>query len=92
MREILQARNTLVFAGLVTITIISWFIGLESASGLLGTRVDGVILLLLAFFKVRLVILHFMEIKHAPLLLRTICEAWVAISCASLIAIYLGFF
>jgi hypothetical protein len=91
MREILQTRNTLVFAGLIAITIISWFMGLESASGLFGTRVDGVILLLLAFFKVRLVMLHFMEIKHAPPLLRTICEAWIAISCGSLIAIYLGY-
>lgn len=34
-------------------------------------------LIVVACIKVRLVILHFMEIKEAPLLLRGVLEVWV---------------
>ena len=45
-------------------------------------------LLILAFFKVRLVILYFMEIRIAPGPIRLVFGAWVIGVCASLIAIY----
>ena len=45
-------------------------------------------LLVLAFFKVRLVIMHFMEVATAPLVLRLIFEAWLLIVCCVLLGIY----
>jgi hypothetical protein len=35
------------------------------------------VILLVAFIKARMVILHFMEVGHAPWALRAIFEAWV---------------
>lgn len=43
---------------------------------------------LIAAFKVRLVLLHFMELRHAPLLLRLAFEVWLAVVTAAVIALY----
>ena len=44
--------------------------------------------MVLAFFKVRLVILYFMEIRTAPIPIRLAFEGWVAVVCVAIIAIY----
>ena len=46
-------------------------------------------LMFLAFFKVRLMIMHFMEVATAPTALRTIFEAWVAVVFCAIIIVYL---
>ncbi len=62
----------------------------EGASLQVGQSLASISLLLLAYFKVRLVIIHIMEIKGAPHPLHLVCAAWLALVCAALIAIYLS--
>jgi hypothetical protein len=46
-------------------------------------------ILSIAAVKARLVLLHFMELKNAPLRWRLLFEAWVLISIATVLGIYL---
>jgi hypothetical protein len=45
-------------------------------------------ILLLAFFKARIIGLEFMELRHAPLPLRIGLEIWVIAACATLLSLY----
>ncbi len=76
---------------LMAITAVSWFLGTNQSGGLGALHEKATLgVFVLSFFKVRLVILHFMEVRHAPLPLRIACEAWVLVICAVLITIYLS--
>ncbi|MDB5985814.1 MAG: hypothetical protein JWR16_867 [Nevskia sp.] len=44
---------------------------------------------LIAAFKARLVLLNFMEVRHAPLPWRLMFEAWVLLVTAAVLSIYL---
>jgi hypothetical protein len=68
-----------VWALLVVATITSWSLG--------GAAVA---VLALAFVKVRLVGLHFMELRSAPVPLRLLFEGWVVVVCSVLIGLYLS--
>ena len=76
----------LLLAGLTGIT---WWVGVGHAAASVHPRADTVLLFLLAFFKARLVILHFMELRNAPRWLRVLGEAWVIVVAAAVIATYL---
>jgi len=45
-------------------------------------------ILLIAFIKVRLIIMHFMEMRKSPALMRWISDAWTILVCFFLIALY----
>jgi hypothetical protein len=53
-----------------------------------GTRA-AILMMVVAFFKVRLVILHFMEVRAAPASLRLLCEGWVFMTCSAILGFYL---
>lgn len=86
MTDLLKSRETLVWLVLMFITGVSWLLGANH--NLIGgdSRYGALVLMLLAFFKVRLVIMNFMEIRHANLGLRLACEAWVLASGLAVIA------
>tara|TARA_B110000211_G_scaffold125371_2_gene144384 strand:- start:12602 stop:12886 length:285 start_codon:yes stop_codon:yes gene_type:complete len=92
MLSFLNTRITYIWVLLAALTTVSW--GLAD-----GIVVDTssqfqwltVTLLLLAFFKVRLVIMHFMEVATAPLPLRAIFEVWVLVVCIAINLLYLGY-
>jgi hypothetical protein len=48
----------------------------------------GAATLAIAYFKARLVILDFMELRHAPRLWRGIVEGWLLLVCLALLAVY----
>lgn len=48
-----------------------------------------VAIMVIAAVKVRFVLLHFMELKHAPIPLRLVFEAWVVIVTAVVLGFYL---
>ena len=75
---------------LVTLTGAAWILadGFDPSSATNNAYIS-IGLLLLAFFKVRLVIMYFMEVLGAYWVLRAMAEAWVIIVCIVLIAIYL---
>ncbi|WP_404810245.1 cytochrome C oxidase subunit IV family protein [Zhongshania marina] len=73
-------------------TAASWLLGaspVDLSSGITITGTTTIILILIAFFKVRLVIMHFMEIRTAPLPLKLLCEAWLFATPGVIIGIYL---
>lgn len=81
------------FGGLHTIWLIlmvatcatTWWLSKDSVSAQVGT----VAIVLIAAFKIRLVLLHFMELRHAPTPWRLIFEAWVLIATAAILGFYL---
>jgi len=77
---------TLVWILLMLATGLSWYLGLEDMSA--DHRVTATGLLAIAFIKVRFVIHYFMEVHHAPLALRLVCDTWVVGICMGLIGLY----
>jgi hypothetical protein len=86
MSALLRTRVTLIWSVLIAATILSWEMG--HGFGSLDVRHAGVIIILVAFIKVRFVILDFMEIRNAPLYMRLVGEAWVVLLCSTLCALF----
>lgn len=85
--SLLRSRITLVWLALVIATGLSW----ESAGGLAwagGYRIATTLVLVIAFLKVRLIIMEFMELRRAPLPMRLAAEAWACLVCAAVIVLY----
>ena len=74
-----------VFAALVLATLSSWLLGIEGSTSTL----TGCAVVAIALVKVRLVGLHFMELRNAPAALRGAFEAYVALTGAVLLVLYL---
>lgn len=88
--SLLNNRVTYIWLFLAMLTLLSWLL----ADGIAPTTERGVMylalsLLALAFFKVRLVIMYFMEILNAPWALRGLFEAWVLLVFAGMCFLYL---
>ncbi len=89
MTSTTHSKITYVWLLLVAMTVLSWGLGegfLTDADT--ESHWSGLALMLIAFFKVRLVILHFMEISTAIVPLRLIFEAWVILACAGVLLLY----
>ena len=87
MANLLLSRVTLVWILLVGATVASWEFG--HGVGLDDMRQASVAIIVIAFVKVRYVILEFMEIRHAPTPMRIVGEAWGVIVCTTLVVLYL---
>lgn len=70
----LRSHATAVWLLLMTATGLAWWL-VEHHS--VNPRIASTAVLLIAAFKVRLVFLHFMELRTAPLVWRLLFEAWV---------------
>lgn len=63
----------------------TWWLSKDGVSAQFGT----IAIVLIAAFKIRLVLMHFMELRHAPTPWRLIFEAWVLIATAAILGFYL---
>lgn len=89
MRQVVSHYTTWIWLLLVALTTMSWEVGDGHTTGAgISAAMVTPILLLVAFFKVRMVGMHFMELKTAPLPLRLLFEAWVIVTCGVLLLIY----
>lgn len=79
MKSILLQTNTAIWALLALATALTWYMGSDATLNM------PAIMLLIAFFKTRLVIIHFMEVNQAPIALRLAGETWGVVCCAALI-------
>ena len=82
-----QESVTRVWLLLLAITLGSWALG----SNLLGERggqLALVAILALSLVKAQLVILHFMEVRHAPGWIRHLCNVWLATVFGALLWLY----
>ncbi len=76
---------TVLWVVLSLATVLSWAIGVEASTHALA----AVAILLIAFVKLRLVGIHFMEIGNAPVVLRVLFESYVVVTFVALLAIFL---
>ncbi|MGB3352839.1 MAG: cytochrome C oxidase subunit IV family protein [Mycobacterium sp.] len=70
---------------LIAATLVSWMVGADHGTGSMA----AVVVLAIAAFKVRLVGLDFMELRHAPIPLRAAFECYCVGMWALLSALYL---
>jgi len=78
-----RGRITSVWLLLLALTGVSWWLGRYG-----GGPDFGVVILALAFLKIRFVLLDFMELRGAPPAMRYVGEAWVFALAAAILVIY----
>jgi|GEM_PF-1039670 len=92
MKQLIASNLLLAWAILSVATVLSWWLdGAFISDAVVATgqgRWVGTAILAIAFFKARLVLLQFMQVKAAPSAVRWCCEAWVVMACALLIGMY----
>jgi hypothetical protein len=69
-----QQVATLIWAVLVAATLATWML---ARSGVASPLETVGLVMAIAAFKARLIVLHFMGLKHAPLAYRLIFEGWI---------------
>ncbi len=87
----LNSPESIVWFVLMVVTGLSWILGANHGIIAKNAFVETSFLIVLAFFKIRLIILYFMEVRHGPITLRLSCEALILVSCIGLLA-FLGEF
>ena len=91
MKSLLWTKETIAWLVLACLTGVAWISGNEYAHVTVEQyKYITVGLMVLAFFKIRLVVMYFMEIGNAPLPLKAIFEVWVVGVCAVIITLYLN--
>jgi hypothetical protein len=90
MRVQPRERLGIAWFALSAISLLSWWIGAKHAQGVADPSAAislGVIAI--AAIKVRVIFREFMEVRHAPVLLQRLTDAWLALMIAGLVAAYL---
>lgn len=87
MAGLIFHRATAVWLLLVGATGLSWEFGHGFGFGT-DFRYGTLAVVIIAFIKLRIVFLEFMELRHAPLRLRLAFEAWTVVVCASVLILY----
>ena len=87
IRPLLRQPAPAVWLGLVAIACVSWWLGTDHVA---GAKAAAIILMALAFIKVRFVGMYFMELRGAPLALKLIFQAWCLVVCCAVVGMYLG--
>ena len=80
-------RVTVVFAGLVLATCITWWLGSESSLTGGGFGLTATLTILIAFAKVFFIGRDFMELRAAPFVLRAVFSLWVGAVVVAAIAL-----
>jgi Prokaryotic Cytochrome C oxidase subunit IV len=87
-RSLLRQPATVVWFGLVLIALVSWWLGTDQGAG--SHKLAAILLLALAFTKVRFVGMYFMELRGAPLVLKLLFQGWCLVVCCALVGMYLS--
>ena len=87
--ELLRSSASAAWAFLVVATVVSWALGTDHAF-VDSMETASLIVLVVAFVKVRFVGLYFMELKDAPLPLRALIESYCLVVCCLTIGFYLA--
>jgi heme/copper-type cytochrome/quinol oxidase subunit 4 len=81
----LRGPFTVVWFVLIGATLLSWYLGADH--GFQSHTATSIVVILVAFVKVRFVGLYFMDLRDAPILLRSIFEVYCVVACTLLIAL-----
>jgi len=85
--NLLRSAITVVWLALIALTLTSWWLGTEDAVG--SIKAANILILVVAFAKVRFVGLYFMELRNAPVPLRLIFEGWCVVVSTVVLLLYL---
>ncbi|GAY22200.1 hypothetical protein SFOMI_2755 [Sphingobium fuliginis] len=89
MPELLRTRATALWLLLIALTVLS--LEFFQKLGFGGDhRLGAAIVIVVAFIKVRIVGLEYMELRNAPLPLRLFFELWVAVILATILFVSLS--
>lgn len=89
-RTVVFSRASLTWSFLAVLTIVSWVLGSDHALGSGGNHVSAsLVIIVVAVVKVRLVGMYFMELRDAPVALRSIFETYCAAVLVVLGSVYL---
>jgi hypothetical protein len=82
-------KERIVWLSLIALTMLSCWLG-ETRGEDTGYEMEIITtaIMLVGFFKVHLVGMHFMELGRAPWPLRLAFEAWIVIACAAILLVY----
>jgi hypothetical protein len=83
---LLRSRCTAVWSLLILATLLSAWVGTGHGDRTLATLV----VIVIAFVKLRWVGLYFMELRDAPLALRAVFEGYVAVVSGVVVGLYLS--
>jgi hypothetical protein len=83
-----MSRISAVWLALIALTVVSYALGSSHGLPAADHDVVGIVILTVALFKARLVGLHFMELRTAPLVLRCGFEVF----CVALLVVLVTFF
>ena len=90
MMQLIKTRETLVWLFLMVLSALTWVLGAHHQMLSDDRRVEIVALLSIAFFKVWLVIQHFMEVRHAPMMLKLSCGGWLLLTFGTVVSLCCG--
>ena len=79
-------RVSRVFVGLVLATCVTWWLGSDSTLASRGFELAATLSILIAFVKIFYIGADFMELRAAPVILRTVFLTWVGVFAAVAIA------
>lgn len=83
-------RLTLVWLVLSAVTVVTWLLGhAERSLGGRATSIVALVVLVIAFVKVRLIISHFMDVRTGPTWLRLFADVWLLVVGGTITALYL---
>ena len=85
--SLLRGRFTLVWVLLVAATAVTLWVGTDY--GLPSGNARALLILAIAFIKVRFIGLYFMELRTAPLLLQALFETYCVFVCLAMMGAYL---
>jgi heme/copper-type cytochrome/quinol oxidase subunit 4 len=87
LTSLLRARFTVIWLLLIAATLVSYWLG--SDHGFSSVEARTVLILVVAFVKVRFVGLYFMDLRESPRVLRALFEGYCVVACAALLSFYL---
>lgn len=87
MMVLARTAVTPVWLLLMAATGLSLWLGADHGLG--ARTLATVVVIAVAFVKVRFIGMYFMELRHAPLALRLAFHAWCAVGCLAVVGIYL---
>lgn len=91
MIALLRSPITAVWSLLIFATLLSWWLGTDHGLSSGGEyTIATLVVLLVAFLKVRYVGLYFMELRAAPIPLRLAFEGYVLLVCGGVLGLYLS--
>jgi Prokaryotic Cytochrome C oxidase subunit IV len=86
-----QRRALIAWGVLVTATLVSWWWAGDHAFGTNGALIGAMLILSIAFAKIRIIGQEFMELRTAPRALKIIFDLWVVGVWSMLIGLYFLF-